>query len=82
MPTDLQPHSQSEWCSGKRVRSPRLSQAGIPSRSEGRGGAEREPDRAKAKYQSKTRSILPDIRIAPTINEERFADIHKVATRL
>jgi hypothetical protein len=29
---------------------PRLSKAGMPSRSEGWGGAEREPDRAKHQY--------------------------------
>jgi hypothetical protein len=52
---------------------PRLSKAGMPSRSEGWGGAKREPDRAKPKYLFKVaKHPFRHPRSAPN-NKERFA---------
>ena len=53
---------------------PRLSKAGMPSRSEGWGGAKREPDRAKHKQLFKDEQYR--------LNKERFANIYKVASLL
>ena len=46
----------------------------MPSRSEGWGGAKREPDRAKHKQLFKDEQYR--------LNKERFAGIYKVASRL
>jgi hypothetical protein len=69
------PRACGRVCSNDVKAIPRLSKAGMSSRSEGWGGAEREPDRAKRNIQTVQRRTVP-------INKERFASIYKVASQL
>src|SRR5215471_17322890 len=61
---------------------PRLSQAGMPSRSEGWGAAEREPDRAKHQYLFKDEQYqLNQTGRRRTTFRRRSDDIERVINR-